>query len=256
MRFTSWTFSLFLLVACNPGVEDSVGDTGVPDETPLEEVASGSPVGPAGAIVTGGEGAEEVRLEVPPGALTEDVAITIEVVSEGYAATPAVAGSPVVAFEPHGLTFAVPVTISLPHTLTPGDAVMWTAQPGGDWEKLASVDLGTRTEVAVTHFSFFFNGREVCGLHRQECCEAPDDACAGHLLECVALTSTGPSVCLPCGLPGEPCCGGDTCLFEETCPDGMTGDGVATCGDDGQCASGCQYQDTADTGGGGGDTGR
>ena len=158
-------------------------------------------VGQEGADVEGPSG---VELSIPPGALDEDVEITISVPSSGFEVLPAVADSVVFAFEPHGLQFNIPVTISIPHTSLPEEIAMYTSSLGGEWTRLDAARGATELRAEVDHFSFFFNVRDVCGLYRQECCfgeNAPDGACAGDSLTCID------NRCLECGFPGEPCCG-------------------------------------------------
>lgn len=148
-------------------------------------------------------------VDIPPGALDEPTTITVSVTVGGFAPLPAVASGRVYAFEPHGQTFLLPVTVTIPHQGQPEEMALFTSSLGGDWAKISSDKGATALSAAVTHFSFFFNGREVCGLYRQECCLPEDGAeCAGDALDCVD------GRCLECGLEGDPCCGGlgGTCL--------------------------------------------
>lgn len=190
-------------------------------------------VGPAGGTVVGDDGA---RVIVPAGALSNDVEISVSASSSGFQPLPALAGGGVYALEPHGLEFALPVTVILPHTLNDGEVAMWTSSPGGGWERLATLDRGGETSVEVTHFSFFFNGREVCGLFRQECCDSaePDGQCSGDALYC-----DGDNRCMGCGYSSDLCCGGSQCYGPTVaCEAPATGSGAMVCRD-GRCGRDC-----------------
>lgn len=109
-----------------------------------------------------------VELRVPPGALASDTSIRMVVTST----TPPSfleAFSPVVRFEPEGLTFAEPVELRLPFA---GDAalatVFWSAREGS-----AFVARSTRVEGSVaiaqsSHFSEAFVGTACTG---DDCCD-------------------------------------------------------------------------------------
>jgi len=188
--------TLVVVLAGGCGDSDAnTTDAGTPDSVTVIVGAEGGTVDlPSGAGV-----------EIPPGALGEATTITVSEADSGFVALPAVASGKVFSFEPHGLEFLAPVTVTIPHDGQPAEFAMYTSSPGVDWDKLAAEPSPTALRVQVTHFSFFFNGREVCGLYRQECCEASDGgdgACAGDALHC----SDGR--CLECGLEYESCCGG------------------------------------------------
>lgn len=179
-------------------------------------------VGQEGGDVAGPAG---VGLSIPPGALDEDVEITVSVTTSGYEALPAVSEGAVFSFEPHGLTFNVPVTISIPHTGVPDEIAMYTSSLGSGWSKIEASKEATVLRTQVEHFSFFFNGREVCGLYRQECCvgsDGSDGACAGDALTCID------NRCLECGFEGEPCC-------ETSCHPIMQDGLTLSCSGDGSC---------------------
>jgi len=188
--------AVVLLAAC--GASDPAPDTSV---SAVIGAGGGSVEGPAGVTVT-----------IPAGALSEETTITVSAPDSGFPGLPAVASSGVVALEPHGLTFALPVTIALPHAENPNDLAVFTSSPGGAWERLDAERLPNELRVQVMHFSFFFNGREVCGLYRQECCaDTGEGQCAGDALICID------NRCLECGLAGERCCEGNTCLGGLSC---------------------------------------
>jgi len=127
------------------------------DDPAPPAVTSG--IGPAGGTVSGPSGAQVV---VPPGALAATTAIGVAQSSAGAPALPA--GLPtfgaVFAFTPHGTTFAVPVTITVPFdpasvpagalpTVYKTDATQtsWQPVPGGTLN-------GSTLSVQVTGFSY------------------------------------------------------------------------------------------------------
>ena len=81
------------------------------DRTPGQ--SSGSGIGPAGGTVTGPSGAQVV---IPPGALSASTPIAVAQTSSGLPPLPAgvVPFGPMFAFTPHGTSFAVPVSITVP----------------------------------------------------------------------------------------------------------------------------------------------
>lgn len=134
-------------------------------------------VGPAGAEVTLGE----VTLEIPPGALTTDVPITIEISGDTPThGEPTV--SPLYELGPAGTTFAVPITLSMPYT---GDsdrvAIWWSDETGELVPLITTVDDG-RLSAQSMHFSRvqavvdWLTDRWNAGIERcNATCEAPSD---------------------------------------------------------------------------------
>jgi hypothetical protein len=129
-----------------------------------DEPAPGSPppppsgIGPAGGTVLGPNGS---KIEIPPGALTSNVQIAIAQSSTGSPPLPTgftTAGS-IFALTPHGTTFAVPVTVTLPFDpaavrtgITP---VMFKTNSQDQWEPVANAVFDATTVVAqITRFSF------------------------------------------------------------------------------------------------------
>lgn len=118
-------------------------------------------IGPAGGAVSSSDG--RITLTFPPGALTETHAFTVT----EYEAQAPEEGVQLPAFrvEPGGLSFAVPVRVTLSRVLTSGmtgfDNVRVTAEGESDltnqWEFLKNVSVvadGT-LEGETTHFSGF-----------------------------------------------------------------------------------------------------
>jgi len=106
---------------------------------------------PAPQTIAGPSGS---KLDVPSGALKSPAQLAITTVTSGYPALTPLSGSTVFALTPHGQTFAVPVTVTLP--AAPGETRLLTAQPGGEWSAVPGAHRVGDTIVAeVTHFSFF-----------------------------------------------------------------------------------------------------
>ena len=95
---------LLALGACGGGGDGGGGEP---------PAAARSVIGAAGGTLSGSNG---VAVVVPPGALAGDTTIGIEQTSAGAPALPVgfVALGKTFAFTPHGLTFAVPVTLTIP----------------------------------------------------------------------------------------------------------------------------------------------
>lgn len=117
-RFT-WSWIL-VVAACGGGSGD--GGTGGPLGTGQ---STSMTVGAAGGTIT----FESVTLDIPPGALTEDVEIRITSTKE----KPPLSAwySPVYKFEPAGLQFAADVSLTMAFTGTPASgATIWWSKPG------------------------------------------------------------------------------------------------------------------------------
>jgi hypothetical protein len=141
------------LTACGGG--DGGGVPPPPPPPPPPPVG----IGPAGGTVTGSNGA---RIVVPAGALAQTVNVQITEIAAGSANVPAGVqpASAVYALTPHGTTFAVPVTVSVPfdpaqvaagrtlQALKTSDAALTV------WEIVAGTMVsGTTASVQVTSFS-------------------------------------------------------------------------------------------------------
>ena len=94
------------------------------------------------------------RLDLPAGALTAPAELNIATATTGFPAPPSTAGSTVFALTPHGQTFALPVTVTLPAAA--GQTRLLTAQPGGPWTAVPGARRVGETIVAeISHFSYF-----------------------------------------------------------------------------------------------------
>lgn len=138
------------LAACGGGDDEGQGG-GV--DTPLPQTgigaAGGSVAGPGGSSVT-----------VPAGALTSNVDIQVEQSSAGSPALPAelTAVGSMFAFTPHGTTFALPVTISLPFDpsrVPPGATpALYKTNAQNQWEPVDGATFGNGAVTAqVASFS-------------------------------------------------------------------------------------------------------
>ena len=116
-------------------------------------------IGPAGGNVTEASGAKVV---IPAGALTQDTPIAVTQTSAGAPALPAgvTPFGPIYAFTPHGTSFAIPVTItvpfdpaSVPRGTTP--ALYKTNATQSAWDVVSGASVSANTMVGnVSGFSF------------------------------------------------------------------------------------------------------
>jgi uncharacterized delta-60 repeat protein len=137
------------LGACGGGGGSDGGDSPPPPQ---------AGIGPAGGTVTGPNGAKVV---IPPGALTTNVDIRIEQTSVGSPALPGglSAAGQMFAFTPHGTTFAVPVTVTLPFdpaAVSAGvEAALYKTNGQDQWEQVTSATFDQVSVIAqITSFSF------------------------------------------------------------------------------------------------------
>lgn len=146
--------ALVLMLAACGGGDDSAP---VPPPAPPPPPPTG--IGSAGGTVNGPNGA---KVEIPAGALTTTVNIVVEQTTAGSPALPgefSVAGS-MYAFTPHGTTFAVPVTITVPYDAAAVPAgvapTLFKTNAQGAWEPVASATFGANTVTAqLSSFSLF-----------------------------------------------------------------------------------------------------
>jgi len=176
-----------LTVAC-------AGSTGSPGAEPVSATIDAS----GGSLVVGG-----AKLTIPAGALATAQTITMAVASD---ATPAgyEAYSPLFRFGPEGLTFAKPVTVSIPFTPPAGSAkiaVYWSRSGSSGYDPLAATIAGSVATVDVTHFSegFVAKGAD------SDSCPAPQKRCSGS---CVDLLEEDAN----CGECGRVCAKGNGCF--------------------------------------------
>jgi hypothetical protein len=150
------------LVACGGGGEADPPAAPAPPPVvpppPPPPALPGTVVGAAGGTVIGPSGSSVV---IPPGALANEVRINIELVTSGGLALPTgyTAYGPMFAFTPHGTTFALPVTMTLPFDPTavpPGAAPTFykTTNAQTEWEEIPNATFAANSvSVQVTSFS-------------------------------------------------------------------------------------------------------
>ncbi|HWV38761.1 MAG TPA: hypothetical protein VN033_09835 [Vulgatibacter sp.] len=149
MRLRSW-WTVRVFVAC--ALVAACGDA---KEEPKDEPTppTRSIVGPEGGTVE----YEGLALEIPPGALTEEVEISIARTTDSPSGN-FVRLSPVFRFEPDGLEFAVPATVRFPlpdGARAPG--IYW-ASAGAPFERIGGTFDGETIAGEVSHFSEGFVG--------------------------------------------------------------------------------------------------
>jgi hypothetical protein len=154
------------LSGCGGGSSDTAaaapvasGGTSTPTPTSTAVVSSG--VGPAGGTVESPQG---VRIEVPSGALSSTVSISI---SSDASAAPSIASGvtatgAVFALLPHGTSFATAVTVTVPFdpSLIPAGVTprLYKAEVGGSFTEIPSTVAGTTLVALVTNFSWVHPG--------------------------------------------------------------------------------------------------
>jgi len=131
------------VAACGGGGGDGGGDGGGTPPT-------GTVVGAAGGTVVGPNGA---RVVIPPGALATDTTIAIALTTAGAPALPSgfTAHGQMFAFTPHGTTFAVPVTMTLPFdpaSVPSGTTPLFFKTAANQWEQVANATFGADTATA------------------------------------------------------------------------------------------------------------
>lgn len=158
-----------LLAACGSG-----GDTPQPDaQAPVTQT-----VGSAGGTINGPSG---IVLTIPPGALAADTPITIAVDAAGAPPLPSGTASvgSTYSVTPHGTTFGVPVTISVPFDpsqLPAGQEPALIKTLGDSWRQLVAERNGNTLTAAMTELSVI--GVFCCLVGRLEVVDQPDDQTA------------------------------------------------------------------------------
>ena len=141
-----WTAALVTLAACGGGGGGNPPPPPPTSVTQMIPAASGGTInGPGGTILT-----------IPPGALATDTTITIAQDDTGAPPLPSALtplAEPMIALLPHGTTFGLPVTLSVPAPASPEVYVFKTNAQRDGWEPLVSVQSGGRVETAITRFS-------------------------------------------------------------------------------------------------------
>jgi hypothetical protein len=146
---------LLALAACGGGGDDSAP---VPPPAPPPP-PPGMVIGAAGGTVSGPNGAQVV---IPAGALASDTRILVELVTTGAPPLPTgfTTGDQMFAITPHGTTFSVPVTVTIPFdpaSVPAGQTpAFYKTNAQNQWEELPNAVFGTTNVSAqVTSFSIF-----------------------------------------------------------------------------------------------------
>ena len=179
------------------------------DEPPLTDATE--TIGAGGGEIE----VEGARLAIPPGALPADTEITISLTAspppDEYEAY-----SPVFAFAPEGLEFAVPATLALSFDQAAVDpTVFWTEHLGSHFEVIGGAASAGTITVEVTHFS-----RGFAGNRSKRPCRA----------ESGGIVREGESRTIACGLNGAG-------SQQQTCDDGAWED-EGGCEDSDVCVNG------------------
>ena len=128
----------------------------LPDAPRPGRAINGATIGPEGGSIRLGD----FEIIVPAGAVSTPTYFSIKMPPPGKAADHAFAE-----FQPHNVTFAVPVTIRLPRATTESEAgapITWWQQSTKTWIDQQTVEVGDgRIEAAVDHFSYYATRRGV-----------------------------------------------------------------------------------------------
>ncbi|MBL0195651.1 MAG: hypothetical protein IPQ09_15755 [Myxococcales bacterium] len=210
-----------------------------PVPSPTPPVVTANPVVPGGSVskevsAAGGQVAlpSGETLDIPAGAVTGSVKVEVTQIDPAKVqAKPAQIEfvSAPVAFTPHGLTFAVPITITLPFTSTRTDLVVlrlddekdttWEIVPGATFE-------GGKAKFQTSRFSVYIVGLRLdANATCQELCPKIQ-ACT---TDCASGCATARATCLPDAWgrvaaciegalkPTQDCPRVETCIASEPC---------------------------------------
>ena len=147
-----------LTILCLLATLQACGGDTASDAPPQQPPATQDVIGAAGGTVTGPGGA---AVQIPAGALAANVNVQIAQTAVGAPALPAGlnAQGPMFAFTPHGTTFALPVTMTMPFdpALVPAGTTpqLYKTNAQNEWEQVANAVFGASAVVAeITSFSF------------------------------------------------------------------------------------------------------
>lgn len=184
--FASLAFAVLLLASCKANTISNETNNGT-------TVGTAQVVGPAGGLVVGPEGAS---VRIPAGALTVDTSIGIHVAEPSqYPSLPPdlQAASKVFAFEPHGLKFLTPVTLTLPLAGGPPDVVALRAEGSATpasgataWQTFP-VQVAVDAQLTTPGFSYYVLARAAADGGSSG---SVDPTCAGRKRDLTAPTGT------------------------------------------------------------------
>jgi hypothetical protein len=207
------------------GSTDATAPDGSTDATAPDDALWG-PVPPTVTASVGASGGT-VRLggftlTIPPGALSAARDITVEravdAPPDGY-----LAWSPLYYFSPRGLTFAVPVTVSIPYPSATGTpTVFWSLADDSGFEDVHGTRVGATVQASVTHFSTGFVG---VPLPPSGSCAVGTDYCFNvqQRRRCTARSPAGDTY------TDNPCPVNNSCVGAGTCLPRVCALGTATC---------------------------
>jgi hypothetical protein len=213
-----------------------------------DAVPVGGPTGSGQSVSKqiGGQGGElsleGITLTVPPGALPSDQVIVITSTTTRPPAQFTHWSSPVYQFEPAGLTFAIPATVSISFTADGGaQSIYWSSANASTFENLGGVATGNVIATSVMHFSQGFvapsGSPPVDASHVDAAIDAstPDapidaavdaaitDALASDAASCASIGQScgSPSQCCSGSCVGGLCSTGSSCtLAGQSCTSG------------------------------------
>src|SRR4051812_33329110 len=111
----------------------------------------------AGGVVVSSDG--NARLAVPPGALSDSQPITITMTA-ALPPSGITADSPVYTFQPAGLVFSRPATVTFTFEHATHPTVYWSS-PGGGFDAIGGRVAELTIAAEITHFSSAFVGEIV-----------------------------------------------------------------------------------------------
>jgi hypothetical protein len=127
--------------------------------TTAKQTAQGAVTPEAGGTVKLAD--DSVKLDVPPGAVPANT--TIKMTTTDAAAPQGItAVSPVLQFEPDGIVFDKPITVTFTFKNATKPVVYWSNHTGG-YDLIAGTISGSTISASVTHFSMGFVGEEPAG---------------------------------------------------------------------------------------------
>ena len=152
---------------------------------------------------------EGVTLEIPAGALadTETISVTstADVAPDGYAKL-----SPIYEFEPDGLVFELPATVTIAFTGGEPTLIWSSSVAGGGYDDLGGTIAGDKLTGEVTHFSKGF-----AGVATDPAPDAEPDSCTGGLMSCGGQCVDTQTNAAHCGSCDNACGGGESCYNGE-----------------------------------------
>jgi hypothetical protein len=161
--------TLTLMLACTADPSDSAGGDA------LEQVVQTVTAAEGGTLT-----AQGMTLDIPAGALTEDVEITMSVYETLDVPEADGGWGDFVVLEPHGLEFAMPVRLTMPapdplpveplsEVVRPGQGISWLNDDAAAWEpQLGRTDAGASV-VRLEHFSTYGWLNDNSFIHMQTC---------------------------------------------------------------------------------------